>query len=262
MSSCPATISASSEPPIDTAAARQLGRLLTGTEAKAIADRLADGDTLTAALKAAPALRRPKIRDLLEVDDDSRPHLVAVLRAIEGARATVTALDTLWTMPGHLAQTGQLTSSVPHFIERARQSITCSIFNFQKTSGLWTALQNAAHRPEIDLRVYLDTAAADRHPRPGTPTTSETAAHLRPGIVLRTKQFDGRPVRNHAKFLAIDHRFLLVTSANFSWSAEQANIEFGIFIDNPNLTDAVERQMILAEDLLYERIPNPVPLEY
>ena len=33
-------------------AARGLGRLLTGTEAKEIADRLVDGDTVTAALKA------------------------------------------------------------------------------------------------------------------------------------------------------------------------------------------------------------------
>ncbi|MGH3025484.1 MAG: FAD-binding protein [Gaiellaceae bacterium] len=79
------------------------------------------------------------------------------------------------------------------------------------------------------------------------------------GIIteVTTKDFDGRNVRNHAKFLAIDHRFLLVTSANFSWSAEYGNVEFGVLVDNRNLTEAVEREMLQAEDLLYERVPKP-----
>ncbi len=66
------------------------------------------------------------------------------------------------------------------------------------------------------MRVYVDTKAADANPKPGRPRPPGDAAHLRPGAVLRTKAFDGGYVRNHAKFLAIDHRFLLVTSANFS----------------------------------------------
>ncbi len=61
-------------------------------------------------------------------------------------------------------------------------------------------------------------------------------------------------MRNHAKFLAIDHRFLLVTSANFSWSAEYGNVEFGVLIDNPNLTESVEREIYRVEDQLYERV--------
>ena len=61
-------------------------------------------------------------------------------------------------------------------------------------------------------------------------------------------------LRNHAKFLAVDHRFLLVTSANFSWSAEQGNIEFGVLIDNPNMTEAVERELREAENALYEQV--------
>ncbi len=71
---------------------------------------------------------------------------------------------------------------------------------------------------------------------------------------MNTKQFDGADVRNHAKFLAIDHRFLLVTSANYSWSAEHGNVEFGVLIDDRNLTEAVERELRDAEPLLYERV--------
>lgn len=235
---------------------RQLGLLLSGAEAKELADHLADGDTLTAALRVIASGRRPEVRAALAAVNDGavpRHAVIAVLRAIEGARSAPTTIDPLWTMPGHLAGTGRLTSSVPYLVEHARHSVTCSTFNFQRTSGLWTALQAAARRPELTVRVYVDTSAADATPRPGSPTTAEVAAHLHPATVLRTRQVDGRPVRNHAKFLAIDHRFLLVTSANFSWSAEHDNVEFGVLIDNPNLTEATERELRRAEDALFEQ---------
>lgn len=240
-------------------AARELGRLLTGTEAKEIADRLADGDTVTAALKVVTAGRRPSLRALL-APQPARfvcDQAVAVLRAIEGARSTTTAIDPLWTMPGHLARSGPLTSSVAHLVEGARQSVTCSTFNFQRSSALWTALRAAALRPEIAVRVYVDRDAAGHV---AAPSTNEVADHLRPGVVMHTREFGGGYVRNHAKFLAIDHRFLLVTSANFSWSAEYGNVELGVLADNPNLVQAVESEMRRAEDALYERaIPTAGP---
>lgn len=162
-------------------------------------------------------------------------------------------LEPRWTMPGHLAKTGPLTSSVTHLVNGARHSITCSTFNFQRTSGLWDALHHAARRAEIALRVYLDTRAADRSVGK-SPTTAEVAAHLHPGIVLRTREFDGKIPRNHAKFLVVDHRFLLTTSANFSWSAEHGNVEFGVYIDDRSLAESVEREMLDAEEFLFERV--------
>ncbi|MEU3921313.1 DISARM system phospholipase D-like protein DrmC [Streptomyces sp. NPDC029004] len=249
---------ASSRPSADAEAARRLGQLLTGTEAREVADRLADGDTLTTALKVIAVGHRAEVRALLELADPSVPspsRLIVLLRAVEGARSTPTLLTPLWTMPGPLAQSGPLTNSATQLVDSARRSITCSTFNFQRTSGLWNSLRQAAQRPEIAVRVYLDTRAADRGSRSWSPTTTEVSEHMKPATVLRTKKFDGDHVRNHAKFLAIDHRFLLVTSANFSWSAEHKNIEFGVLIDNPNLTDAVERELLRAEDVLYERVP-------
>jgi phosphatidylserine/phosphatidylglycerophosphate/cardiolipin synthase-like enzyme len=234
-------------------AARELGRLLTGTEAKEIADRLADGDTVTAALKAVAAGRRPALRALLAPDPVAfaPDQAVSVLRAIEGARSTTTAIDPLWTMPGHLARSGPLTSSVAHLVENARQSVTCSTFNFQRSSGLWSALRTAALRPEISVRVYVDRKSAEQSV---SPSTAEVAAHVRPAVVLRTRAFDGGYVRNHAKFLAIDHRFLLVTSANFSWSAEHGNVELGVLADNANLVQVIESEMRRVEEALYERV--------
>ncbi len=66
---------------------------------------------LTAALKAVSAGRRGPIRSLVEAGGGSRFPLIAVLRAVAGARSTPTARDPLRTMPGHLAQGGRLTSS-------------------------------------------------------------------------------------------------------------------------------------------------------
>lgn len=232
-----------------------LGEFLTGTEARQIADRLGDGDTLTAALRVVAPGRRPEARSLASAI--SRDCLIGVLRAVESSRSARTSVDPLWTMPGHLARNGRLTSSVTYLVESARHSVVCSTFNFQRSSGLWKALGTAARRPEISMRVYMDTSAADLLRRPSSPTTDEVAAHLRPGVVLRTIAFDGRQVRNHSKFISVDHRFLLVTSANFSWSAENANLELGMLIDNGNLAEAVERQMRQVEDLLFERVHVP-----
>lgn len=91
-----------------------------------------------------------------------------------------TGIDLLWTMPGHLAQSGPLTASVPYLVDNARNSITCSTFNFQRSSGMWEALQRAAARPEVELRVYVDTQAADIDPKPWSPTTAQIAEHLHP----------------------------------------------------------------------------------
>lgn len=227
-------------------AARLLGTLLTGTEARQLADRLSDGDSLTAALGAVPPGCRTQVRSLLTTVGTAA---AVILRAVEGARSTTTSVEPVWTLPGHLAGSGPLTTSAARLVAGARRSVTCSTFNFQRTSVLWDVLADAAGRPEMNVRVYVDTAAAT-----GTaPTPAEVAAHLHPATVLRTTAFSGKPVRNHAKFLAVDHRFLLVTSANLSWSAEYGNVELGVLHDDPNLADAVEAELRRAEEHLYLR---------
>lgn len=241
----------------DEDASRLLGQLLTEADARGIADRLIDGDTLTTALRIVAVGKRPEVRRLLEHilrrNSESPQQVVPILRAIEGARALPPAMSPLWTMPGHLAQGGPLTTSATRLVDSARQAVTCSTYNFQRSSALWKALRRAAQRDEIAVRIYLDTRAADDTGQHWSPSTAEVAAHLAPSEVWRTKTFDGVYVRNHAKFLAIDHHLLLVTSANFSWSAENNNVEFGVLIDNPSLTEAVERELWEVQGVLYER---------
>ncbi|WP_306359206.1 DISARM system phospholipase D-like protein DrmC [Nocardia sp. CC227C] len=231
--------------------ALRLGALLTGTEAADIADRLAAGGILSTALRAVDSAHRARIRQL--ITEIGSEHAVAVLRAIQGARSARPVADPLWTLPGGLARSGRLTSEVRRVVDGARRSVVCSTFNFQRSSALWGALQRASQRPGVAVRVYLDAQAAEG-PRTSTPTTAEVAARLSPAAVYRTKEYDGSYVRNHAKFLAIDHRFLLVTSANFSRSAENYNVELGLFLDNPNLTEIVENEFFQVENHIYERV--------
>lgn len=215
---------------------------------------LEGGETLSQALKLVGQGRRASIRAAVEgaglaVD---KVTLAMLLRALDGARSDVVKVQPMWTMPGHLGGYGALTSSITELVRSARVSVVCATYNFQESSGMWAALAEAAKRPEISLRVYVDAAASTPNGTWTPPSAEQVAAHVKPGVVLRSKAFDGKPVRSHAKFVAIDHRILVVTSANFSWSAEYGNVEFGVRIDDSNLTESVEREMREAEKNLYE----------
>lgn len=239
----------------------RLGALLTGSEAAKLAARFADGDTLTQALQGVALGRRPEVRAALEVAGVVPGNLglaVPVLRAIQGAAtARTTDISPIWTLPGHLADYGALTTSIKDLVLTARQSVTCSTFNFQKSSALWDALREVAARGTVEVRVYLDTQAADHDTWAGSPTSVDVAAQLAGADVFRTRHLGGKLVRNHAKFVAVDHQFLVVTSANFSLSAEQHNIELGLRVDSRALTEVVEHQLLDAEASVYERVATP-----
>lgn len=238
-------------------AVRRLGKLLTGTEADQLAELYREGLTLTQALQAVSASRRQDVRAHLEAADivPGNPAAVPVLRAVQGANARRTKIDPVWTLPSYLADYGTLTTSLKDLVLSARHAVTCSTFNFQKSSALWEALREVALRGSVDVRVYMDANAAQGAPAwAGTPTCEEVAAQLAGAKVFRTAEPDGKPVRNHAKFVAVDHQFLIVTSANFSKSAEERNIELGLRVQSRSLTEMVEHQLLDVEAALYERV--------
>ncbi len=235
-----------------------LAAYLTATEAKCVADRLENGDSLTAAMAAVGAVRRKEAAALFGQSGlglHDVPGAIAVLRAVEGAKSAPALAMPVWTLPGNLSKAGHLTSQVAQLVRGARESVTCATYNFAPRSALWDAFAEFSSRPGTHLRLYVDTAAADGKSSFGgfsVPSTSEIAAQLPAATVLRTKKREGKLVRSHAKFLAIDHRTLVVTSANFSKSAELLNVEFGLVMDDSILTANVEKQMSFVEGDLYE----------
>ncbi|MFJ6200190.1 DISARM system phospholipase D-like protein DrmC [Micromonospora sp. NPDC092111] len=213
-----------------------LGAFLTAYEAQRLATVLQAGGTTSQVLKEVHAARRSEAKRLLfaaVLGPEHRGDSVAVLRAIAGARSVRTAISPVWTMPGVEATTGRLTSEAQRIIDDARMSIVCSSFNFTPHSGMWIALKNAAVRPGLSVTVYLDAHA-------GSPAA--VAAHLPKATVLRTLAPPGghHPLVSHAKFIVIDRVITLLTSANFSYSAENTNIEPGLLVYDTNLATSIE----------------------
>lgn len=225
------------------------------TESVHVADRLSARASPAQVLQMLPPTRRTELRPLLDaVRDVPRDELVRALRCAVAGRSDRTRVDLVWTAPHDLIATGGLTSALRHLVDGAQSSVVCATYNFQRTSAQWEALREASARADLDVRVYVDSAAADKRPDARTPTTQQVADELRGATVLRSRPWRGRPTRTHAKFFVVDRRTLVVTSANFSWSGEQHNVELGVRVDDPALADAAVRQMRDLEEHVYEPV--------
>jgi phosphatidylserine/phosphatidylglycerophosphate/cardiolipin synthase-like enzyme len=229
-----------------------LGAFLTAFEAEKLAAVLRAGDTTAQALREVNATRRVEAKRLLAEADLGHHRVeasVAVLRAIAGARSVRTTITPVWTMPGAEATIGRLTGEAQRLIDEARMSVVCSSYNFAPNSHMWIALKDASERPGLNVTVYLD---ADK----GTPKA--VAAQLRKATVYRTKTLRGglRPLVSHAKFVVIDRALVLLTSANFSYSAENTNIELGLLVCDTALADSIESVMRSKHGTLYERVAS------
>ena len=147
-------------------------------------------------------------------------------------------------MPGNEATVGHLTGEFHRLVSAARQSVTCATYNFEPTSQMWTVLREASEQPGVVVTVYVDGNKAD---------AVKVKAQLPQATVYRSSILpDGRQIVSHAKFVIIDHALLLLTSANFSFSAENRNIELGLHIHDPALAESIETTMASKHGTLYE----------
>ena len=136
-------------------------------------------------------------------------------------------------MPGVEATTGRLTSEAQRLIDDARMSIVCSSFNFTPHSGMWTALKNAAVRPGLSVTVLPRRPRRLPGSRRGPPAEGDR---------LRTLTPPGRPpsAGQPRQVHRCRPRVTLLTSANFSYSAENTNIELGLLVHDTNLAASIE----------------------
>ena len=237
-----------------------LGKTLSGLESENMAYSLDDGETIIRACDAVHASHRRQVFELLErigFDLHSRDDgtLQRILLVLVGARSEENKTVPVWTAPLGYAQLGELNSSRDTLIARARTSIVCSTYNLTDTSVLWNAWKNASDRRGVDIRIYADAGVNEETDGAGRTMLERACREITGAVVFKTRRLEGnRACRNHAKFLSVDHQVLLVTSANFSYSAENLNIELGLKIEDSNLTEMVERQMREFETTLYERV--------
>jgi phosphatidylserine/phosphatidylglycerophosphate/cardiolipin synthase-like enzyme len=223
-----------------------LGSFLTATEAERLAMQFEAGTPASIAVREIAISRREQVKELLAASGlgpSDRERAVSVLRAIAGAKTVLRELTPVWTMPGNEANTGHLTSEFHRIVGAARQSVTAATYNFQDTSQMWSALKAASDQPGVVVTVYVDAGAAD---------AATVKAQLPRATVYRSAILpNGKQVVSHAKFIVVDHELLLVSSANFSYSAENRNVEFGILVRDTAVAESVEATMAGKHGTLY-----------
>jgi phosphatidylserine/phosphatidylglycerophosphate/cardiolipin synthase-like enzyme len=149
-------------------------------------------------------------------------------------------------MPGNEATIGHLTSEFHRVVNAARVSVTCATYNFSENSNMWAVLKNVSEQPGVTVCVYVDADKGD--PR-------RVKAQLPRATVYRSAQLpDGSSAVSHSKFIIVDHEVLLLTSANFSYSAENRNVEFGLLIQDNGLATSIESTMASKHGTLYELV--------
>lgn len=226
-----------------------LGEYLTASEAQALAVQFGLGQHLIKTLGSINPARREAAKELLAAAGLSHTGALAasaILGAIAGAKSVHRDLTPVWTMPGNEAKVGHLTSEFHRLVQAARVSITCATYNFETTSRMWTVLKQASEQPGIVVTVYVDEDKAD---------AVKVKAQLPRATIYRSAELtSGKRVVSHAKFIVIDHEVLLLTSANFSFSAENRNVEFGLLIRDSALGESVEATMISKHGGLYELV--------
>ena len=226
-----------------------LGQFLTASEGEALAVQFESGRLIGKALSVVNAARRQEAEELLTAAGLSHvkgSEAAGVLRAIAGAKSLHHDLTPVWTMPGNEATVGHLTGQFHHLVQAARQSIVCATYNFEPTSQMWKVLKQASEEPGIVVTVYVDGDKAN---------SAKVKAQLPKATIYRSAELpDGKRVVSHAKFIVIDHEIVLLTSANFSYSAENRNVEFGLLIRDSALAESVETTMTSKHGSLYELV--------
>lgn len=226
-----------------------LGEFLTASEAEALAVQFEVGQHIVKALGVVNTARREAAQRLLtaaSLDHRDNERAATIMRAIAGAKSVHRDLTPVWTMPGNEAKIGHLTGEVHRLIRAARQSVVCATYNFEQTSQMWTVLAEASLQAGIVIIVYVDGDKAD---------AAKVKAQLPKATIYRSADLpNGERVVSHAKFIAIDHEILMLTSANFSFSAENRNIEFGLLVRDSALVGSVESTMTSKHGTLYQLV--------
>lgn len=223
-----------------------LGEFLTASEAEALAAQFAAGQHTIKALAVVNASRRGAAKQLLAaagLSHEDGARAADVLRAVAGAKSLDRDLTPVWTMPGNEAKVGHLTGEFHRLVQGARQSVVCATYNFEQTSQMWSVLKQASEQPGVVVTVYVDGDKAD---------VAKVKAQLPKATVYQSAELpNGKRVVSHAKFIVIDHEVVLLTSANFSFSAENRNIEFGLLVRDSALAESVESTMTTKHGTLY-----------
>jgi phosphatidylserine/phosphatidylglycerophosphate/cardiolipin synthase-like enzyme len=108
---------------------------------------------------------------------------------------------------------------------RRRPDIVVDLYvNLQSATGL-------DEDEDADAARFLESFARDHWPS----DVRLPAIYYDP----ETRRGGAKRTTLHAKCLVVDHRWVFVTSANFTEAAQERNIEAGVLLDHPRLASAL-----------------------
>lgn len=224
-----------------TAALDRLSTLLSPTELSRVADGLRiDGGARRAARTVSGEKRGECVALLVGALDQFSDAglLAATLSTIAAAAARHPSPPTLvWSGPHLPGDSVRTTEAIVRLIDEAEESVLASTYSATVDGAFVTALRRAADR-KLQITVIADVAKLGGTAR-AIATAIPRATLL--GYHHSSGQWHGV---QHSKFLVIDGRATLVTSANLSTQAVEMNLEAGVLIeDDPTFASQIARRV-------------------
>jgi phosphatidylserine/phosphatidylglycerophosphate/cardiolipin synthase-like enzyme len=201
--------------------------------------------------------------------------LAITLEALaEDAAARQRAIDQIqlvWTSPDeegpHVRDTSVV---VRQLLSEARQSLWISTYSTFNGQEVFLPIEEAwTFRPELEVVLILNVpaddknglyedAAVDRYARAfwkyHWPWARKPAVFYDPRGPEKTPDL---PACQHAKCILVDGVTAFITSANFTESAHERNIELGVlFRDNPRVAESIRSKF---ESLIQNGFLRPLP---
>lgn len=191
--------------------------------------------------------------------------LEALAEAAAARQRAIDQIQLVWTSPDeegpHVRDTSVV---VAQLLSEARESLwisTYSIFNgrevFQPVDEAWSA------RPELEVVLILNVppgedAAVERYAgmfwKYHWPWAKKPAVFYDPRGPEKTAD---SPACQHAKCILVDGTTAFITSANFTESAHERNIELGVlFRNNPRVAESIRSKF---KSLIQNEFLKPLP---
>jgi phosphatidylserine/phosphatidylglycerophosphate/cardiolipin synthase-like enzyme len=197
--------------------------------------------------------------------------LEALAQNAAAQQRAVDQIQLVWTSPDqegpHVRDTSVV---VRQLLSEARQSLwisTYSVFNGQE---VFLPIEEAwSIRPELEVVLILNVPPDDRNGfyenaavdncaktfwKYHWPWARKPAVFYDPRGPEKTPEL---PACQHAKCILVDRATAFITSANFTESAHERNIELGVlFRDNPSIAESIRSKF---ESLIQNRFLKPLP---
>lgn len=164
-------------------------------------------------------------------------------------------IELVWSGPDALGTESRDSARVlEELFEGATRSVLIAGYNLQPGAHFDALARVARGNPSLRVKVFAHVFA-DKYPTLGEALAAHDAglraalgavpsaqvrAHRPSGPLL--EQARAKHFNMHAKCVTIDERRVLVTSANFSYTAQERNVEVGVALDDPRLAARIRIQ--------------------